>query len=127
MAACPDSSCHETVVGLKKCQEEIKKELPKKVSRTGFIVNTIAVLSILSGFLLYALGSSATAKDERKANAAKAEVLETAQNLQFKNIKELITEFKDTQKEALRELKENQITTGDIYRVVKRVMKENGD
>ena len=124
---CPDPECHKGKERLENCVDEIKKELPKKVSRTGFIVNTIAVLSILSGFLLYALGSSATAKDERKANAAKAEVLETAQNLQFKNIKELITEFKDTQKEALRELKENQITTGDIYRIVKRVMKENGD
>ena len=123
---CPDSSCHEKLKTV--CTAVHGKDgLESKVSRKALGGVVISVIGVLAIFVIYALGAAAVAKDERKANAAKAEVLETAQNLQFKNIKELITEFKDTQKEALRELKENQITTGDIYRVVKRVMKENGD
>ena len=112
MPGCPDSSCHETVTGLKKCQDEIKRELPKKVSRVGFATNVIAIFAILTVFIVYALGAAAIAKDERKENSKQVEVVKATIELEFAHIKEKL---------------DQQITTGDIYRVVKRVMRENGD
>ena len=123
MAACPDSSCHETVIGLKNCQDDIKKELPKKVSRVGFAVNVIAIFAILATFVVYALNAAAVtkkeqayqaaiAKDERKENSKQVEVIKQTMAIEFTHIKEKLDE---------------QITTGDIYRVVKQVMRENGN
>jgi len=112
MPVCPDRSCHEMVTGLKKCQEEIKKELPKKVSRVGFAVNVIAIFTILCTFVVYALGASAIAKDERKENAKQVEVVKETIKIEFGHVKEKL---------------DQQLTTDDIYRAVKRVMRENGD
>ena len=67
---------------------------------------------MLAIFVIYALGASAVAKDERKENSKQVEVVKKTIEIEFKHVKEKLDE---------------QITTGDIYRVVKRVMRENGD
>jgi len=108
---CPDSSCHEKLKTV--CTAVHGKDgLESKVSRKALGGVVISVIGVLAIFVIYALGAAAVAKDERKENAKQVEVVKKTIEIEFKHVKEKL---------------DQQITTGDIYRVVKRVMKENGD
>ena len=112
MPGCPDQECHKGKERLERCVDEIKKELPNKVSRKALGGFFLSVIGVLAMFIVYALSASATSKDERKENAKQIEVVKKTIEIEFKHVKEKL---------------DKQITTGDIYRTVKRVMKENGD
>ena len=111
MAACPDSSCHEKLKTV--CEKVHGKEgLESKVSQKALGGVVVSVIGVLAIFVIYALGASAIAKDERKENSKQVEVIKQTMAIEFTHIKEKLDE---------------QITTGDIYRVVKQVMRENGN
>ena len=112
MAACPDSSCHEK---LKTVCEKVHNEstgLSSKVSRSSLTKTTVSLLAIMAMLLVAIMVAWGAAKDERKENAKQVEVVKKTIELEFTHVKEKL---------------DQQITTGDIYRVVKRVMRENGD
>jgi len=115
MGTCPDSSCHEK---LKTVCEKVhgKDGLESKVSRKALVGVAVSVMGVLAIFIIYALGAAAVANDERKENRAQVKVLERTQDLEFKNLKEM-----------LQKIEEKQVTKGDIYQIIKRVLRENGD
>jgi len=108
MPGCPDSSCHETVMELKRCVDAIKKELSK------FLSNSTAKWGIGILVVITLAFSGAWAKTQVDMSKAKTdvEVIKKTMEIEFAHVKEKLDE---------------QITTGDIYRVVKRVMRENGN
>ena len=111
MAECPDSSCHEKLIAV--CEKMHGKDgLESKVSRNALGGVVISVIGVLAIFVIYAMTASTTAKDERKENAKKIEIVKKTIEIEFGHVKEKL---------------DRQITTGDIYRVVKQVMKENGN
>ena len=112
MPGCPDSSCHEK---LNTVCEKVHNEstgLSSKVSKQSLTKTTLAILAIMASVIIAVMIAWGAAKDERKENAKQVEVVKKTIEIEFKHVKEKL---------------DQQITTGDIYRVVKRVMKENGD
>jgi len=111
MSGCPDNSCHEKLKTV--CTAVHGKDgLESKVSRKALGGFAVSVIGVLAMFVVYALSASAIAKDERKENAKQVEVVKKTIEIEFRHVKEKL---------------DQQITTGDIYRTVKRVMRENGD
>ena len=109
--SCPDQSCHEKLKTV--CEKVHGKEgLESKVSRRALGGFAISMLGVLAMFVVYAFGASAIAKDERKENAKQIEVVKKTIEIEFNHVKEKL---------------DNQPTKGDIYRIIKQVLKENGD
>ena len=109
---CPDSSCHEK---LNTVCEKVHNEftgLSSKVSKQSLTKTTLAILAIMASVIIAVMVAWGAAKDERKENAKQVEVVKKTIEIEFKHVKEKL---------------DKQITTGDIYRTVKRVMKENGN
>ena len=106
---CPDSDCHTKVNDTCKLVHSPKDGLPSKVSRKAMIGSIFAIASLLTGFTLYAMGSASTARTERTENAKSIEIIKTDYN----HIRETMNEIKETQ-----------LTKGDIYKAIKRALKE---
>ena len=105
---CPDQECHKGKERLEKCVDDIKKELSKFLSKSTARWGVGILVVIVLAF------SGAWGKTQFDVSKSKTdvEVIKKTMEIEFTHVKEKLDE---------------QITTGDIYRVVKRVMRENGD
>jgi len=105
---CPDPECHQGKEDLKKCVNKMKDELPKFLSKStakwGVGILVVVVLAF----------SGAWGKTQFDVSKSKTdvEVIKKTMEIEFTHVKEKLDE---------------QITTGDIYRTIKRVMRENGN
>jgi len=110
MGSCPDQSCHETVQNIKKCQEDIKKELPNKVSK-GTVKWGVGILVVIMLAVSGAWGKTLVDTNKRVNKIETDSAVQTERYQQILNV--------------LKELKENQITVEKIHEEITKRIRRN--
>jgi len=107
---CQDPDCHEKVTTVCKLIHDQDKGLSSKVAKSSMNKWVIAILGFMVTITIAVLVAWGAASSERKQNKQDIAVI----GVTMGNMKELLVEIKT-----------NQVTKGDIYKIVKKVKDDN--